>query len=226
MCVHNTTPVADGLDRAAALRSSLLLDARPRPRRRAARFLSPIAPPEHGAAAVMACAAVNTFPVLATDDDTALLGAAIVLPDHPQIAPESRGDLFDATEIEEALLLHVLALSDAEREQIAEQDPAVRAMLERAVADDAGGHRGAARPRDGHGPPPPRDPGSAGEPRGARSTASPTAAAPRVRLRAEPARRRRTTCSPGAPRRSSGSTSTTTTACTSASPSTTTPARS
>ena len=48
-----------------------------------------------------------------------MLGAAIVLPDHPQIAPESRGGLFDSTEIEEALLLHVQALSDAEREEIA-----------------------------------------------------------------------------------------------------------
>ena len=40
-----------------------------------------------------------------------------MLPDHPQIAPESRGSLFDSTEIEEALLLHVLALSDGERER-------------------------------------------------------------------------------------------------------------
>ena len=68
-----------------------------------------------------------------------MLGAAIVLPDHPQIAPESRGDLFDGTEIEEALLLHVLALSDGEREEIAEQDPAVREMLERALRPTPGG---------------------------------------------------------------------------------------
>ena len=72
--------------------------------------------------------------MLATADDDAVLGATIVLPDHPQIAPESRGDLFDATEIEEALLLHVLALSDDERAAIAEQDPAVREMLARAEA--------------------------------------------------------------------------------------------
>ena len=64
------------------------------------------------------CASVNTFPVLATDADDAVLGAAIVLPDHPQIAPESRGGLFDSTEIEEALLLHVQVLSDAERAEI------------------------------------------------------------------------------------------------------------
>lgn len=131
--VRNETPVGEGLDRAAALRASLLsthLVARVEQ----ARLMSPVDPPEHAAAAVMACAAVNTFPVLASDDDTALLGAAIVLPDHPQLAAESRGDLFDATEIEEALLLHVLALSDEEREQAAAHDPAVRAMLARAVA--------------------------------------------------------------------------------------------
>jgi hypothetical protein len=133
MCVHNTTPVPGGLDRATALGSSLL-STHVVARVAGARFLSPIDPPEHGAAAVMACAAVNTFPVLANDEDTVLLGAAIILPDHPQLAPESRGDLFDATEIEEALLLHVLALSDDARAQIAEHDPAVRAMVERAVA--------------------------------------------------------------------------------------------
>ncbi|MCW3063213.1 MAG: hypothetical protein JWN32_385, partial [Solirubrobacterales bacterium] len=98
------------------------------------RFLSPISPPEEAATAVMTCANVNTFPVLATPGDDAVLGAAIILPDHPQIAPESRGSLFDSTEIEEALLLHVLALSDAERASIAEQDPKVREMLARAEA--------------------------------------------------------------------------------------------
>ncbi len=38
-----------------------------------------------------------------------------ILPDHPSMAPESLGNLFDSTEIEEALLLHVHALSDDER---------------------------------------------------------------------------------------------------------------
>jgi len=72
--------------------------------------------------------------VLATPADDAVIGAAIVLPDHPQIAPESRGGLFDSTEIEEALLLHVHALSDGEREEIERQDPAVREMVQRAAA--------------------------------------------------------------------------------------------
>ncbi len=83
--------------------------------------------------------------MLATPSDDAVLGAAIVLPDHPQIAPESRGNLFDNTEIEEALVLHVHALSDSEREQAALQDPAVREMLERALATTPGGDHRPAR---------------------------------------------------------------------------------
>ena len=134
MCVHNTTAVPAGLDRAGALRSSLrsthLVVRAP-----GGRFASPISPGPTAAAAVAACDHINIFPVLATDNDDTVLGTTIVLPDHPQIAPESGGDLFDATEIEEALLLHVLALSDAERAAIAEQDPKVREMLARAEAE-------------------------------------------------------------------------------------------
>jgi hypothetical protein len=133
MCVHNTTVVPEGLDRAAALRSSLL-STQLVARAPESRFASPIAPGPSAAAAVAGCDQVNIFPVLATAADDTVLGTTIVLPDHPQIAPESHGDLFDATEIEEALLLHVLALSDAERASIAEQDPKVREMLARAEA--------------------------------------------------------------------------------------------
>jgi hypothetical protein len=116
--VENLTRVTSGLDRAAALHSSLLST---HPVLRGGRFRSPL-DVAHGS--------VNTWPVLA---DGALLGAAIILPDNPQIAPESRGSLFDGTEIEEALLLHVHALSDAERAEIAAADPAVAAMVARAA---------------------------------------------------------------------------------------------
>jgi hypothetical protein len=125
-CVHNTTTVPEGLDRGAALRHSLL-STHVVVRARGGRFVSPLAPEAAG------CESVNTYPVLATEADDAILGAAIILPDHPQLAPESRGSMFDSTEIEEALLLHVLALSDDERASIADQDPAVREMLARAA---------------------------------------------------------------------------------------------
>jgi hypothetical protein len=122
--VENTSPAPGGVDRAGALRHSLL-STHVVVRAEGGRFVSPLD--------AEGCENVNTWPVLATPADDAVLGAAIMLPDHPQIAPESRGALFDNTEIEEALRLHVLALSDDEREQIAEQDPAVREMVDRAL---------------------------------------------------------------------------------------------
>ena len=138
----------DGLTRNEALELSLLSTHVVVRCATGGRFMSPIAPPEHAATAVMTCANVNIFPVLATPADDAILGAAIMLPDHPEIAPESRGSLFDSTEIEEALLLHVLALSDGEREELQHADPAVKAMIERAVERDAAGHHRPARPDD------------------------------------------------------------------------------
>ncbi|MGH3493734.1 MAG: hypothetical protein ACRDQ1_10910, partial [Sciscionella sp.] len=122
--VQNLTLVSSGLDRAGALRRSLI-STHPIMRVAGGRFVSSLERP---------CASVNTFAVLASPTDDAVVGAAIVLPDHPQIAPESRGGLFDSTEIEEALLLHVQALSDAEREEIERRDPVVKAMINRAAA--------------------------------------------------------------------------------------------
>jgi hypothetical protein len=121
-CLHNETPFAGG-GRVEALERSFV-STHVVLRAAAGRFISPLeSGGEH----------VNCFPVLATAEDDAVVAAAIVLPDHPQIAPESRGSLFDGTEIEEALLLHVQALSDGEREEIAAHDPAVREMVERAA---------------------------------------------------------------------------------------------
>jgi hypothetical protein len=122
--VDNGTLVSSGLDRAGALGRSLI-STHPVVRITGGRFVSPLERP---------CQSVNTFPVLATPTDDVVIGAAIVLPDHPEIAPESRGGLFDSTEIEEALLLHVQALSDGEREEIERHDPAVREMVARAAA--------------------------------------------------------------------------------------------
>jgi hypothetical protein len=123
-CVHNTCEAPAGLDRAGALARSLI-STQLLVRVSAGRFRSPL-----GGAPT----SVNTYPVLATEADDAVLGTTYVLPDHPQIAPESRGGLFDSTEIEEALLLHVQVLSDDERAEIERADPAVRAMIERAAA--------------------------------------------------------------------------------------------
>jgi hypothetical protein len=135
VCVHNSTEVERGLERSRALAASLLsthvvIEAPE------GRFISPLERAGTAGIAVETCRNVNTFPVLASPADDAILAAAIVLPDHPRIAPESLGNLFDNTEIEEALMVHVQALSEAERAEIAGQDPAVRDMIERAAEAD------------------------------------------------------------------------------------------
>jgi hypothetical protein len=126
--VENRTRVPDGdeaLSRGDALRFSLISTHPILTVTGGARFVSQLDAP---------CDSVNTWPVLVSDDDDVMLGTAIVLPDHPQIAPESRGNLFDNTEIEEALVLHVQVLSEEERAEIGRQDPAVREMIDRATA--------------------------------------------------------------------------------------------
>lgn len=123
--VENRTECPDGLDRGGALAYSLL-STHPIARVSGGRFISPLE---------RLSGSVNTYPVLATPVDDAIVGATIVLPDHPQIAPESRGGLFDSTEIEEALLLHVQVLTDEERADIeAQGDPMLKEMIARATA--------------------------------------------------------------------------------------------
>jgi hypothetical protein len=134
LCVHNETDMrADPAQasRAEALRDSLS-STHPLLEVEGGCFISPLEREGVEGEAALESQPVNTFPVLLGDRDEAVLGAAIVLPDHPELAPESLGNLFDNTEIEEALLLHVHALTDGERKEIAGQDPAVREMIERA----------------------------------------------------------------------------------------------
>jgi hypothetical protein len=124
--VVNKTEVenAASLDRGTALRSSLL-STHPVLETDSGQFVSPLE--------AEGCVNVNTWPVLATKNDDAVVGAAIVLPDHPMLSPKSRGNLFDNTEIEEALLLHIHSLTDEEKTSIEQQDPAVKEMVQRAL---------------------------------------------------------------------------------------------
>ena len=75
------------------------------------------------------CNNINTWPILIDKDNTTLLSSPIILYDYPEINAVSSGDLFDSTEIEEALLLHVNLLSDEEKKRIGGNDEKLRAML-------------------------------------------------------------------------------------------------
>ena len=82
-------------------------------------FVSMTDPPEWARPAVQECVNLRTWPVLAGDDDgdDVVLSSPIILEDHPQIAPESPGALYDGTEIDEILALRTSALTDQEKRE-------------------------------------------------------------------------------------------------------------
>ncbi len=96
-------------------------------------FLSMTGPPEWAAGDVAACANVGTWPVLAGPADcrSLVLSSPVILYDHPEVAPESTGDLFDATEIDEILTLRTLALTDAEKQEARATDPRAAELIDR-----------------------------------------------------------------------------------------------
>lgn len=60
-----------------------------------------------------------------------VLSAPIILPDHPQVAPESPGDLHDAAEIDEILTLRTLLLTDEEKREARATDRRAAEILDR-----------------------------------------------------------------------------------------------
>jgi hypothetical protein len=96
-------------------------------------FVSMIDPPEEHRALAAACTNVGCWPVLVGDegDKDTILSAPIILYDYPQIAPESPGELFDGTEIDEILTLRIMTLTDDEKAAMAAVDERARAVLAR-----------------------------------------------------------------------------------------------
>ncbi|MER5183154.1 hypothetical protein ABT009_33195 [Streptomyces sp. NPDC002896] len=102
-------------------------------------FVSLTDPPAHLRQAVRECDNQGTWPVLVGDEGGhTMLSSPITLSDYPQVAPESPGDMFDGTEIDQLLVLSVLSMTDEEREEMAAADPRGRDILERCTALTAG----------------------------------------------------------------------------------------
>jgi hypothetical protein len=105
------------------------------------RFVSLLDGPAWAEADTSTCAQQRCWPVMVADDDgvDAMLVSPIVLGDYPTIAPESAGDLFDATEIDEILTLRVMTMTDQEKADARGTDPRAAAILARcdAMTDDA-----------------------------------------------------------------------------------------
>ncbi len=99
-------------------------------------FASLLDPPAWAGPHSSACRNLHTFPVLAGADGAhdLMLSAPIILPDHPQIAPESPGDLHDAGEIDEILTLRTMLLTDEEKREARATDQRVADILDRVDA--------------------------------------------------------------------------------------------
>jgi hypothetical protein len=96
-------------------------------------FVSLLDPPSWAEAAASACSNIRTFPVLVgerTKHDL-VLSAPIILYDHAQVAPESTGDFYDATEIDELLALRTATLTEAEKREARATDPRSASLVDR-----------------------------------------------------------------------------------------------
>jgi hypothetical protein len=124
--VANATPWREGSREAALERT--LCSAHVVLQARGGRFLSATESESEG------CRNEGLWPVLASESDDTMLAAPIILEDHPRIAPESPGDLFDGGEIDQMLVLNILTLTDEEKAEMRDSDPRTREILERTEA--------------------------------------------------------------------------------------------
>jgi hypothetical protein len=96
-------------------------------------FVSLLEPPASADTAVARCRHHRCFPVLAgpTGDHALMLVSPIILYDHPEIAEQSEGALYDSTEIDEILTLRVMTMTDEEKAQARATDPRAAQIIDR-----------------------------------------------------------------------------------------------
>lgn len=110
---------------------------------RGAAFASLLDPPDEAKEAVTHCLNERVFPVLVGEagntpqTGATMLVSPIILYDFPRIANASTTHTFDATEIDELLMLSVASLTDEEKQAARSAHPYVRELVERAEALDA-----------------------------------------------------------------------------------------
>lgn len=74
-----------------------------------------------------------------------MLASPIILYDFPIVAPESDGDFYDATEIDELLTLRILTMTKDEKREAAQLDPRARKILAQAENSELANLHGAWR---------------------------------------------------------------------------------
>ncbi|KUI40698.1 hypothetical protein AU198_13290 [Mycobacterium sp. GA-1199] len=96
-------------------------------------FVSLLEPPEGASDAVARCRQHRCFPVLAgpAPHRDLVLASPIILYDHPEIAEQSKGALYDSTEIDEILTLRIMTMTDDEKAQARATDQRAAAIIDR-----------------------------------------------------------------------------------------------
>jgi hypothetical protein len=96
-------------------------------------FVSLLEPPDSAAAAVGRCSQHRCFPVLAGPPGAhdLVLVSPIILYDHPEIAEQSKGALYDSTEIDEILTLRIMTMTEEEKAQARATDPLAAQIIDR-----------------------------------------------------------------------------------------------
>jgi hydrogenase maturation protease len=96
-------------------------------------FVSLLDPPKEWQQFAAQCKNTGCFPVLVGDAGkrNMLLCSPIILYDYAQIAPESAGDFFDSTEMDEMLTLRVMTMTDEEKQEVRSAHERTRALLDR-----------------------------------------------------------------------------------------------
>ncbi|MDT5161249.1 MAG: hypothetical protein QOC90_1559 [Mycobacterium sp.] len=96
-------------------------------------FVSLLEPPDTAAGPVSRLVQHRCFPVLAgrPGERDLMLISPIILYDHPEIAEQSEGALYDSTEIDEILTLRVMTMTDEEKAQARATDPRAAAIIDR-----------------------------------------------------------------------------------------------
>jgi hypothetical protein len=132
--VQNTSPERarskDEAIRTSLIGAHLLIEATGRG------FVSLLDPPVAAQSAVAECRQHRCWPVLAGPPGTndVILVSPIILYDHPEVAPESAGALFDSTEIDEILTLRVLTMTGDEKAEARATDPRAREIIDHCEA--------------------------------------------------------------------------------------------
>jgi hypothetical protein len=96
-------------------------------------FISLLDPPEWAKPAAESCRNERTWPVLVGEAGRrdVMLVSPIILYDYPVIAPESPGELFDGTEIDEILTLRTMTLTEEEKAEARATDERARQLIDR-----------------------------------------------------------------------------------------------